>query len=87
MSEEKNIQTSSKPAKKKKNIFKRMGGGIARWFREMRSELKKVVWPTRKQVVNNTIIALVVMVAVAIVIWGFDQLASQGVQALISIGR
>lgn len=58
---------------------------IAKWFREMRSELKKVIWPTPKQLLNNTIVALVVMVAAAIVIWAFDQLASSGIQALITI--
>ena len=34
---------------KKPNIFVRMGTGLSRWFREMKSELKKVVWPSGKQ--------------------------------------
>lgn len=75
-----------KTAPKKKNILLRMGRSIAKWFREMKSELKKVVWPTAKQTVNNTAIALVVIVVCAIVIWGFDSLAAMGVNALISIG-
>ena len=29
-----------------------------RWFREMKSELKKVVWPNKKTVVKNTGIVL-----------------------------
>ncbi len=70
-----------KKPEKKPNVFKR----IAKWFREMRSELKKVVWPTPKQLLNNTVVALVVMVVAAIVIWAFDQLASAGIQALITI--
>lgn len=65
----------------KPGLFKRIG----KWFREMRSELKKVIWPTPKQLLNNTIVALVVMVAAAVVIWAFDQLASSGIQALITI--
>ena len=40
---------------KKPNIFVRMGTGLSRWFREMKSELKKVVWPSGKQLVNNTV--------------------------------
>ena len=71
--------------KKKKNFFQRVGSGIAKWFREMRSELKKVVWPTRKQIVNNTAVALVVMLASAVVIWGADEIASLVVNALISL--
>ena len=40
---------------KKPNIFVRMGTGLSRWFREMKSELKKVVWPSGKQLVNNIV--------------------------------
>lgn len=66
---------------KKPGLFKK----IAKWFREMRSELKKVIWPTPKQLLNNTIVALVVMAVFAIVIWAFDQLAGAAIQALITI--
>jgi len=58
---------------------------VAKWWREMKSELKKVIWPTPKQTVNNTVVALVVMVASAIVIWGFDRIAELIVKAVISI--
>ena len=79
---------SSKAAKKEKakkpNFFVRAGKRIARWFREMRSELKKVVWPTWKQTLNNAVIALVIMVCAGIVIGAFDYLASLFVKALNS---
>ena len=71
---------------KQPNVFTRAGKRIARWFREMKSELKKVVWPTRKQTINNVIIAVVVMVLAGVVIWAFDQLAYLIVQSLIKIG-
>lgn len=71
---------------KKENVFVRAGKRIARWFREMKSELKKVVWPTGKQTLNNVIVAVVVMVLAGIIIWAFDQLAYLIVQSLISIG-
>ena len=85
MAEEKTNQKApvAKETKKKKKA--KGSGKISKWFREMRSELKKVVWPTPKQLLNNTIVALVVMVVAAIVIWAFDQLASAGIQALITI--
>jgi len=56
-----------------------------KWFREMRSELKKVVWPTPKQVGKNTLVSLVMMAAAAIVLGGFDWLASAAVNALITL--
>lgn len=71
------------PVKKKKKTGSRRSP--SKWFREMRSELKKVVWPTPKQVVNNTLVAIVVMVVFAIVVWAFDEAASYVVKALISI--
>jgi len=72
-------QTSSKtPAKRKikgKNRF-------IKWFREMRSELKKVVWPTPKQIVNNTFVALTVMAVAAVAIWALDYVGGQIFQAI-----
>jgi len=84
MSEEKIEKTTPKaPAKKKKA---KGSNKIAKWFREMRSELKKVVWPTPKQIINNTLVSLVVMVASAIAIWAVDQAAGQIFQAIRLLG-
>ena len=55
---------------------------LAKWFREMRSELKKVVWPTPKQIVNNTFVSLTVMAASAIAVWALDFAAGQIFQAI-----
>jgi len=88
MSEEKNITTNevnaspaTKPSKKKTKKPSR----IAKWFREMKSELKKVTWPTRKQVVNNSWVVLVVVVICALVLWGFDTLGSALVELIFTI--
>ena len=66
---------------KKLGLFQR----IRKWFREMKSELKKVVWPTPAQTAKNTGVALVVMAVSAVVIWAFDQIAQSGIQALITL--
>ena len=73
--------TAVKKDDSKPGFFKRIG----KWFREMRSELKKVIWPNRKTLVKNTLIAVGVMVAAAIVIWGFDELAKMLVKALFTL--
>ena len=86
MAKEINTSKPEKAKKDKENMFARAAKRTARWFREMKSELKKVVWPTRKQTLNNVIVAVVVMVLAGIVIWAFDQLAYLIVQSLISIG-
>ena len=73
--------TAVKKDDKKPGFFKR----VAKWFREMKSELKKVVWPTRKELVKNTLVSLAMMVASAIVIWGFDELAQMLIRALLTL--
>ena len=70
---------------KKENFFARTGKRISRWFREMKSELKKVIWPTPKTLSKNVLISLGVMLASAIVLWGFDELATMLVNALFTL--
>ena len=68
---------------KKQNWFKRFFGGIARYFRELKSELNKVVWPTPNQVIKNTLIVLACVLVVGAFIWVFDFVANEGIMALI----
>ena len=70
---------------KKKNWFARAWGGICRYFRELKSELKKVVWPTPKQVLKNTLIVLACVVVVGVFIWLFDVVGDMIIKALISL--
>ena len=69
---------------KKKNWFVRAWGGICRYFRELRSELKKVVWPTPQQVLKNTLIVLACVLIVGAFVWLFDFVARIGIDALIN---
>lgn len=73
--------TAVKKDDTKPGFFKRVG----KWFRDMRSELKKVIWPTSKVLVKNVSIVLVTMAVAAVVLWGFDYVAQVLVKALISI--
>ena len=70
---------------KKENWFKRTWGSIRRYFRELRSELKKVVWPTPQQVLKNTLIVGVCVLVVGVFIWLFDFVARLGVDGLIKL--
>lgn len=62
-------------------FFKRVG----KWFRDMKSELKKVIWPTRKVLSKNVLVSLGMMLASAVVVWGFDELAQALVRALFTL--
>ena len=69
---------------KKENWFKRTWGKVCKYFRELKSELKKVVWPTPKQVAKNTLIVVCCVLAVGVFIWLFDAVANLGISALLS---
>ncbi len=70
---------------KKENWFKRTWGSIRKYFRELRSELKKVVWPTPKQVAKNALVVVACVVVIGVFIWLFDFVAQTGITALISL--
>lgn len=53
------------------------------WFREMKSELKKVVWPDGKTTAKNTGTVLLCSVAVGACIWIFDGVAVLLIKTLI----
>ena len=69
---------------KKANWFKRTLGKIAKYFRELKSELKKVVWPTPQQLLKNTLVVVACVLVVGVFIWLFDFVAQFGIDALIS---
>ena len=55
------------------------------WFREMKSELKKVVWPNRKTVMANTGTVLLCSLVIGACIWIFDFVAVTAVQMIVSV--
>ena len=47
---------------------------ISRFFKDLRGEMKKISWPGKKQIINNTGVVIAVVVAASIVVGGFDYL-------------
>lgn len=58
-------KTSDKSKKKKPNR-------VVKWFKELRSEFKKVVWPSKKKVFNNTFVVVVTMVISSVFVGALD---------------
>ena len=87
VSETKSKDTEKKSKAKKANKVNKVNKGnrIARWLREMRSELKKVQWPTWKQVLKNTGVVILCVLVIGIFIWVFDALAHMIIQALMNL--
>ena len=64
---------------------KKVKKDYGKWFREMRSELKKVVWSTPKQVLKNALIVVGCVLVVGIFIWVFDFAAQSLITAFINL--
>lgn len=65
----------STPARKKinwKKFLKEVPGKIAKFFRDVVHELKKVSWPTRKEVFKYTVIVLITIAIFAVMLGIFD---------------
>lgn len=84
-------EVREKPAKKEKekekkpNFFVRSGKRIVKWARDLRSEMKKIVWPTGKQVINNTLIVIACIFVIGVFVWVLDFLFTKGRDLLISL--
>ena len=55
----------------------------AQWLREMKSELKKVVWPNKKTVTKNTGTVLLCSLVIGACIWIFDFVATSAVEMIL----
>ena len=62
--------------------------GRALWdfMRDARTEVRKVVWPTRKETTQTTLIVMAVAALVAILMWGLDSILAALVRILLGHG-
>lgn len=63
-----------KPANPNGNIFVRAGRAIKKFCKDIKGEIKKIVWPDRNTVLKSTGVVLVAVAICAVVIFGIDQL-------------
>jgi preprotein translocase subunit SecE len=76
------------PSRKKTNwgqFIKKMPGKIAKFFRNVVHELKRVTWPTRKALLTYTVVVLVTLVFFAIILGLFDLMFMRVVELLARI--
>ena len=74
-------KAAKKAKDKKPGFFDR----LKRWFREMKSGLKKVSWPSAKATMKNVGIVVVCVIIVGLVIGVFDVLVKAVVDALLKL--
>jgi len=69
------VKKSERPATQKKSFKEKLsnfGKGIAKWGRDLKGEVKKIVWPGWKQTKNNTLVVITVIAVVTIAVWILD---------------
>ena len=71
-----------KPANPNGNIFVRAGKAIKKFCKDLKGEIKKIVWPDAKSVLKSTAIVLLVVAVCGVVIFAIDQLLSGGLSLL-----
>ena len=57
---------------------------IKEYFKGIRSEVKKVVWPTKKTVVNNTLVVLAFIIFTGVFVGAFDTLTGWLLKLVLS---
>ena len=80
--EKKVTKAESKPAKP---ATEKKKGKIGEAWRGFKSEVKKIVWPSWKQVLKNTLIVLAVVIICAVIIGALDIAFSEGIGALAKL--
>lgn len=63
----------------KKSFFARVG----KFFRDQKGEMKKIVWPSKKQVLNNTGIVLTAVGLFAVLTGSFDWIVGSLIRLLV----
>ena len=84
--------TAVKKDDTKPGFFKRVGAsfktffkGIGRFFLNMKHELKKVTWPTKKEMVNYSLVVFAFMIVMTILIGLFDFAAGALVDLIVKL--
>lgn len=74
-------------ANKKDNWFAKTGKALAKYFKEVTGEVKKLSWPTKKELINYTLAVIAFVALMAVIMWVLDLGFSNGIKLLASIGR
>ena len=87
MSEKKEVKKTEKPGffTRAKNWIVALPGRIAGAFKNMASELKKVAWPSKKDLINYSFVVIAFVVALAIIVGLLDTGSSFLVKKLIAL--
>ena len=70
---EKSEKDSKDGKKSKKTKDEKKQGKVGKWFKDLKIEFKKVVWPSKETVITNTSVVLAVVIASAVLMGALDE--------------
>lgn len=59
------------------------GKGFSEFFKGARVEIKKVVWPTRQETMQTTVVVVLVVALMALILWALDTFLGYLISLLI----
>ena len=59
-----------------------VGSTMLAYIGDTQVEIRKVVWPTRQETVQTTMIVILMVIVMALMLWAFDSLLGWAVRAL-----
>lgn len=59
------------------------GRGVLLFMGDARTETRKVVWPTKQETMQVTLVVIFVVILVGLILWGLDSFLGWAVQALL----
>lgn len=78
----KSDKKEKKDKKPSKFSPKNIGKSVVRFFKDLRGETKKIVWPSRQMVLKSTGIVLAAILVIGAGIWIIDFALSAGIEAV-----
>jgi preprotein translocase subunit SecE len=73
---EKNEKHEAKSKEKKRSFVAKLG--------DYRGEYRKIIWPTRQDLIKETVVVVVTCLIVGAIITGFDMIFANGYSAIIN---
>ena len=74
-------------AEKGPNAFVKAGKNATKFFRDCKSEVKKVVWPTPQVVFKNTGVVLATIIVIGAFIFGLDTVLMKLLSLIMNIAK
>lgn len=80
-------KTKKSKSKKKGNIFARMWKAIKSFFKNSKGDLKKITWPSGKEVVKGTVVTIVCIAIIGVIVFLIDLGLTNGIKGLRTVAE